>query len=120
MQEFLNIARALSDEGRIRALMFLRGGELCLCQIIEMLALAPSTVSKHMAVLHQAGLVRVRKEGRWTYYRLPGKDAPTTVLRAVRWVRDSLRDRKQIPEDARRLKDVRKISKEQLCAHYRR
>ena len=70
MLETLNITKALSDENRIRALMMLTGGELCVCQIIEMLGLAPSTVSKHMSILRQAGLVETRKEGRWIYYRL--------------------------------------------------
>ena len=73
MREFMAAAKALADENRVRVLLFLRGGkELCLCQIVEMLGLAPSTVSKHMAVLYQAGLVESRKEGRWIYYRLPG------------------------------------------------
>ena len=68
MREFLNITKALSDENRVRALLALAGGELCLCQIIELLGLAPSTVSKHMTLLHQAGLVETRKDGRWTFY----------------------------------------------------
>jgi len=76
MREFMAIAKALADESRTRVLMFLRGGELCVCQIVEMLGLAPSTVSKHMAILHQARLVESRKDGRWTYYRLPKEDAP--------------------------------------------
>jgi ArsR family transcriptional regulator, arsenate/arsenite/antimonite-responsive transcriptional repressor len=46
---------------------------LCLSQIIELLGLAPSTVSKHMAILHQAGLAETRKDGRWIYYRLAGE-----------------------------------------------
>jgi ArsR family transcriptional regulator, arsenate/arsenite/antimonite-responsive transcriptional repressor len=45
MWEFMNIVRALADENRVRALLSLREGELCLCQIIEFLGLAPSTVS---------------------------------------------------------------------------
>jgi ArsR family transcriptional regulator len=65
MQAAIDIAKALSDASRVRTLMFLRGGELCVCQIIEMLGLAPSTVSRHMNVLQRAGLVRARKQGRW-------------------------------------------------------
>jgi DNA-binding transcriptional ArsR family regulator len=120
MREFLSIAKALSDESRARVLMFLGGGELCLCQIIEMLGLAPSTVSKHMTVLHHAGLVDARREGRWTYYRLPGRGAPAYVRQAVRWVRGALQGDQRVLEDARRLEVVRKTSKEKLCAHYRR
>ena len=45
MREFLNITKALADENRVRTLLALRQGELCVCQITELLALAPSTVS---------------------------------------------------------------------------
>lgn len=120
MRELIVITKALADPNRVRALMFLRSGELCVCQIVEMLRLAPSTVSKHMAVLHQAGLVDARKDGRWIYYRLPGSDAAPVVREAVRWVRASLRAERQVREDARRLAAVRKMSKARLCAHYRK
>ena len=51
----------------------LRQKEFCLCQIIELVGLAPSTVSKHMSILKQSRLVNSRKDGRWMYYRLPGQ-----------------------------------------------
>ncbi len=73
MKDFINVARAFSDMGRVRAMMALRKGELCVCQIIALLRLAASTVSKHMTILKQAGLVESRKDGRWIYYRLPEK-----------------------------------------------
>jgi ArsR family transcriptional regulator len=79
MNDVLNVAKALADANRLRALMALGAGELCVCQLIEMLGLAPSTVSKHLSILHQAGLVEVRKEGRWMYYRLPGRGASKAV-----------------------------------------
>lgn len=90
MRAFLSVAKALADENRVRVLVFLRTGELCLCQIVEMLGLAPSTVSKHIAVLHQAGLVESCKEGRWMYYRLAGQGAPPWVRDAIRWVHKGL------------------------------
>lgn len=61
--------KALSDASRLRALCALRAGELCVCQIVELLGLAPSTVSKHMSILANAGLVESTKKGRWVYYR---------------------------------------------------
>ncbi|TFG44900.1 MAG: ArsR family transcriptional regulator, partial [Candidatus Brocadiia bacterium] len=57
MLSFLSITKALADESRVRTLMALDGRELCVCQITELLGLAPSTVSKHMAILTQARLV---------------------------------------------------------------
>ena len=77
------VAKALADENRVRVLLTLCGRELCVCQIIEMLGLAPSTVSKHMAILKQARLVESRKEGRWMFYRLAGEDAPTEAREAT-------------------------------------
>ena len=65
MYEFMNMTKALSDQNRIRVLMALRKRELCVCQIIELLGLAPSTVSKHMSILRHARLVESRKEGIW-------------------------------------------------------
>ena len=118
MREFLAITKALSDENRVRALMALSGGELCVCQLIELLGLAPSTVSKHMAVLRQADLVETRKEGRWMYYRLP--DRPRAAAgQAIAWVRSCLAADARGREDARRTKAVRRASKEQLCECYR-
>jgi len=120
MYDFIYIAKALSDENRVRALMLLSQGELCVCQLIEMLRLAPSTVSKHMSILRQARLVESRKEGRWMYYRLPDGDAPQSVLEAVRWVQKCLAKDKQILADARQVKHVCKIDKEELCNCYER
>ena len=118
MREFMAITKALADDNRTRALMCLRDGELCVCRIIELLQLAPSTVSKHLDILRRAGLVESRKEGRWIYYRLAGKDAPEAAREALRWVRRSLAKDPQIARDAERLKRVRKMDIRRLCEHY--
>ena len=119
MQEFMAVTKALADENRVRVLLFLGGGELCVCQIVEMLGLAPSTVSKHMAILHQAGLVESRKEGRWMYYRLAGRGAPPCVREAIRWVHRGLERDPRILADAKRLGKVCRMSKEDLCLCYK-
>ncbi|MBE3070353.1 MAG: winged helix-turn-helix transcriptional regulator [Planctomycetes bacterium] len=115
----MRVTKAMADENRVRVLLFLRTGELCVCQIIEMLGLAPSTVSKHMAVLHQAGLVESRKEGRWMYYRLAGRGAPPWVREAIRWAHKGLEKDPKVLADAKRLGKVCKMSKEDLCLCYK-
>jgi DNA-binding transcriptional ArsR family regulator len=117
MKEFMSITKALADDNRVRTLMFLRNGELCVCQVIEMLQLAPSTVSKHLAILRQAGLIDSRKKGRWIYYYLPEEASPT-VLGALRWVLDSLKKDKRILADDRELERVKVTCLEELCNHY--
>jgi len=120
MFDFISITKALSDENRVRTLMMLRNGELCVCQLIEMLGLAPSTVSKHMSILRQARLVQARKEGKWMYYRLPDGDAPQHVLEAIQWMQKCLAKDKKIVADNKQLKLVCKVDKEELCACYER
>ena len=115
MKEFLNITKALADENRLRMLMALRDGEVCVCQIAEWTGLALSTVSKHLSVLYQAGLVSARKDGRWMYYSLPGKGAPTAAREAVAWVKRSLEGNERIGEDAARLKEVLAMDIGELC-----
>mgnify|MGYP000285990328 FL=1 len=119
MRDFLNITKALADESRVRVLMFLRGGELCVCQIIEMLGLAPSTVSKHMAILVQAGLVERRKNGKWHYYRLSGERASVLVQDALKWTQAALVESPVVSEDAKRLKAVIKMDIKALCTRYK-
>jgi ArsR family transcriptional regulator len=115
MREVLDITKALADGNRLRVLMALTGGELCVCQIVALLQLAPSTTSKHMAVLRQARLVEGRKEGRWMYYRLPDRDAPRPVRDAVAWVRRHLADSPQIVRDAKELDRILRMDPEELC-----
>src|ERR1700704_4800575 len=115
MRDLMNITKALSDENRIRALSALRNGELCVCQITELFGLAPSTVSKHLSVLFQAGLVESRKEGRWIYYKLPGKTAPAAVKGVLGWIEKSLADNPRVAEDDRLLKKILKEDPAELC-----
>src|SRR5215831_6140427 len=115
MKEFLNITKALADENRVRMLVALQGGEICVCQITELMGLAMSTVSKHLSILYQAGLVNARKEGRWMYYSLPKNGAPAAAREAVGWVRRSLGGSERIAEDAKRLKKVMAMDVSELC-----
>ena len=119
MREFINISKALSDENRLRALMMLIGQELCLCQLIEMLGLAPSTVSKHMSVLYQADLINARKQGRWMYYSLVARGASPQGASAIAWVKKSLAKDKRVLADAKKLKTILKKDKQQFCRHYK-
>jgi DNA-binding transcriptional ArsR family regulator len=115
MREILDVTKALADGNRLRVLMALTGGELCVCQIVELLQLAPSTTSKHMSILRQARLVESRKEGRWMYYRLPDRDAPKAVKDAIAWMRRHLAQSPQIVRDGKELKRILSMDPEEIC-----
>lgn len=106
------IGRALAHPARLRTVAMLRSGELCMCQITEVLKLASSTVSAHLRELKIAGLVRERKEGRWVY--VGWSDDP----QAVRWLeiaRQALRGDPQLEEDDRLVAELRQLPVEDLC-----
>jgi ArsR family transcriptional regulator len=115
MREVLDITKALADGNRLRVLMALGGGELCVCQIVELLQLAPSTVSKHMSILRQARLVESRKDGRWMYYRLPDRDASKAAKDAIAWMRRHLAESAQIVQDRKDLQKILSMDPEELC-----
>ena len=114
MFEFMGMMKALSDANRVRILCAMMGQELCVCQIIEMLDLAPSTVSKHLSILRQARLVVDRKDGRWMYYRLPARPAPEHRS-AMDLLKKSLSNDPQIQSDRERVAQIVCIDKEALC-----
>jgi ArsR family transcriptional regulator len=62
--------RALADETRLAIIDRLRGGERCVCELVEALGAGQSLLSFHLKTLKDAGLVLDRKEGRWSYYSL--------------------------------------------------
>lgn len=119
MRDVVTIAKALSDENRVRILAMLDGRELCVCQVIELLDLAPSTVSKHLSILKQARLIEGRKEGRWMYYRLADEEAPQAATQAIRWALQTLQGDKQLCNDAQRLIQILALDPEVLCSQQR-
>src|SRR5665213_3283902 len=62
--------RAFSDRTRLRLLNMLRTGETCVCDLVNVLDVPQPKVSRHLAYLRRAGLVKARKEGLWMHYRL--------------------------------------------------
>ncbi|MCX7006705.1 MAG: metalloregulator ArsR/SmtB family transcription factor [Kiritimatiellaeota bacterium] len=95
MQDIMDVLKALADETRLRALCALRNGELCVCQLIALLDLSPSTVSKHLSILRQ---FRTRAVGKVLGLLFADLD-PTTRIR----------------DDRKQLKKICNESMETLC-----
>lgn len=115
MREFMDITKALADENRVRALMILKDRELCVCQIIELLGLAPSTVSKHMSILRHARLVDGRKDGRWIYYRRADVEDGPYAADTWTWLDKCLESNAKVKADHKKLKSVLKLDPEEIC-----
>ncbi len=76
------VFKALCDENRVRILKYLRSGEKCACRLLDDLNIAQSTLSHHMKILTDSGLVTGRKEGKWMHYSISkeGFEAATGYL----------------------------------------
>ncbi|MCL5772361.1 MAG: metalloregulator ArsR/SmtB family transcription factor [Actinobacteria bacterium] len=72
-KENAKVFKAFSDENRLMILELLRNGEKCACVILEDLNIVQSTLSYHMEILCESGIVCGRKEGKWTHYSLSEK-----------------------------------------------
>jgi len=84
MRALVNVMKALSDPGRVKVLKMLEARELCACEIIGLLGLAQPTVSRHLKVLVDAGLISGRKVGCWVHYRLaPASPYARAMLEAL-------------------------------------
>lgn len=116
MRTLLAITSAISDLNRIRILCALScGGELCVCQIHELLGLAPSTTSKHLSLLANAGLVEMRKQGRWAYYRLSQEPPPHEARELLTWLCREANQSPVIAEDCQKLRVILNFTPEALC-----
>lgn len=81
MDEYLEqskVFKALGDPKRAMIVDMLSCGELCACRILEKFEMSQSTLSHHMKLLCECGIVKGRNEGKWTYYSLDGETIAQT------------------------------------------
>jgi ArsR family transcriptional regulator len=104
MKDFVRVMKALSDPNRVKIVKMLQQKKLCVCEIQAALQVAQPTVSKHLKILENAGLVDSQKDGLWVNYHLTdGRSSPfvATLLGNLRhWLEadpDVLRLREKLP-----------------------
>jgi len=108
MRDFIKVTKALSDPNRVKIIKMLQKKEMCVCELQAALDIAQPTVSKHLRVLEDAGLVSFSKDGLWVNYRLSdGRESPyaATLLGNLRhWLEDD----PHIVELVGKLPDIRR------------
>lgn len=114
MKTTARLFKALSDETRLRLLALLGQGELCVCDLMAILDLPQSTVSRHLAYLRNAGLVEDRRQGIWMFYSLTRNGAPLERdLLALLEVR--LGELPQAAKDLEALRDLATAQGQRAC-----
>lgn len=119
LHSIARIGLVFSDPTRLRLLAALRGGELCACQLVDLAGLAPSTISKHLSILHAAGIVASRKDGRWVHYRL-AENVSADVAQVAKSFLQMCTRCDEIRRDVRRLNAIRRADLEVLCKQQRK
>lgn len=81
VKHYAELFKALSDETRLKLVVLLFGGEMCVCQLEAALGISQTKASRHLGILRHAGLLRARRDGLWIYYALEEpKDAVERAL----------------------------------------
>jgi ArsR family transcriptional regulator, arsenate/arsenite/antimonite-responsive transcriptional repressor len=100
--ELVAIAKTLADPTRIRIVAALRNGELCVCELVDALGISQSSLSSHLQVCRQTGVVTTRKESRWIYYSVSTRYGP--LIERIFSELQTVGSDQQLLRDARRLK----------------
>ena len=103
LKKITKILKAFSDENRIRIICLLKvKKDTCVCELREVIGLSQPTVSSHLKVLENAGIVSYRKEGQWVNYYI-NENLDINTLNIISNIVDSLRNDKKIKEDYKRI-----------------
>ena len=103
MREDTLLFKALADANRLRILKMLEIRDLCVCEITEILGLAPSTVSKHLSILRNADLIWDRKDGKWVDYGLNKTSTNPLVTDILLLIKDKVTIDPVFREDKKKL-----------------
>ncbi len=112
MKPFIKVMKALSDPNRVKIIKMLQQRVLCVCELKAALDLAQPTVSKHLKLLEEAGLVESDKDGLWVNYRLTNGNSSPYAATVLGNLRHWLNEDRQIADLIEKLPSIRR---EDVC-----
>ena len=112
MKGFVKVMKALSDPNRVKIIKMLQQKILCVCELKTALNLAQPTVSKHLKLLEDAGLVESDKDGLWVNYRLTNGNSSPYAATVLGNLRHWLNEDRQIADLIEKLPTIRR---EDVC-----
>ncbi len=112
MDRLVKIFKALGDKSRLRIVKMLQSRSLCVCEITSVLELATSTVSRHLSILKEAGIISDKKDGKWVDYHLKTDPKNIFVTAFLPLITYWLADDEQVKADLEKLKSIDQV---ELC-----
>lgn len=112
MKDFIQVMKAVSDPNRVKVLKMLQNKSMCVCEMQAALQIAQSSVSKHLKLLEDSGLVGSKKDGLWVnYYLTDGSSSPYAAV-VLGNLRHWLENNPEVSELVKRLPEIRR---EEVC-----
>ncbi|MFA5054709.1 MAG: metalloregulator ArsR/SmtB family transcription factor [Dehalococcoidia bacterium] len=109
MRDFVKASKALSDETRLRIMNLLLERECCVCEVMQALQISQTRASRNLSALHDAGFLKLRKDGLWSLYSLDNKGMDDYMIGLVDSVRRALNGNKLAAMDRQRLKKAERV-----------
>ena len=113
MRNLTRFFKALSDETRLRILNVVMQRECCVCEVVQALQISDTRASRNLSMLHDAGFLKVRREGLWVLYSIDEENLSRHFPRLLRHVRAQLKHNPLAVEDLVRLASARRTG--QVC-----
>ena len=112
MKDFVRVMKALSDPNRVKIIKMLQRKIMCVCELQDALKISQPSVSKHLRILEQAGLVDYKKDGLWVNYHLTDGSSSPYVASLLGNLRHWLEDDREVTELVEKLPAIRR---EDIC-----
>ncbi len=118
MERFLNLFSLLSDKTRLRILLLLSGKELCVCDIFAALDMSQPRVSRQLALLKQAGVIRDRREGKWIHYSIDESSFEGCTMSILSMITRHMKNDKTLENDKttlQKMAELKEMTKNCCC-----
>ena len=109
MRQIVKAFKALSDETKLRVLNILLERECCVCEVMQVLDISQSRASRHLSSLYDAGFLKLRKDGLWSFYSIDEEGMADYLIELTDAVRKALESNKTAALDKERLKKAQRV-----------
>jgi ArsR family transcriptional regulator len=103
MSDTVRVFKALSDGTRLRILNILLKRECCVCEVMQVLGISQPSASRHLSILHDAGLLKANKQGIWMYYAVDYAGMPAYAPEIIKGVRLAMEEMPEAGIDREKL-----------------
>jgi len=104
MSETVRLFKALSDGTRLRILNILLERECCVCEVMQVLGISQPSASRHLSILHDAGLLKANKQGIWMYYAVDHAGMPAYAQEIIKGVKLAIAEMPEAGSDRKKLR----------------